>query len=70
MQYDDETIMLPDYGHLAHTVLYDEKLGIQAIANKYPDHNATTGNGYIRWDYEYVLFGTLSLLVGIYLLTG
>ena len=70
MQYDDGTIILPGNGHLAHTVSYDEKPGIQAIANKYPDHNPTAGNGYIRWNYEYVLLGTLSLLAGIYLLTG
>lgn len=46
------------------------KTGIQAVANKYLDHNPTVENGYIRRNYEYVRFGTLSLLAGIDLLTG
>ena len=52
------------------TFSYDGKPGIQAIANKYPDYNPTEENGYIRRDYEYMRFGTLSLLEGIDLLTG
>lgn len=52
------------------TFSYDGKPGIQPIANKYPDYNPTAENGYIRRDYEYVRFGTLSLLEGIDLLTG
>lgn len=57
---------VPDNGHLTHTISYDEKPGIQAVvANKYPDHNPTEENGYIRRDYEYVRLGTLSLLAGI-----
>lgn len=55
---------------MTHTVSYDKKPGIQAIANKYPDHNPTEENGYVRRDYEYVRLGTLSLLAGIDLLTG
>ena len=71
MQLDDNgTITIPDSGHMTHTVSYDEKPGIQAVANKYPDHNPTVENGYVRRDYEYVRFGTLSLLAGIDLLTG
>ena len=71
MQLDDDgNIIIPDSGHLTHTVSYDEKPGIQAIANKYPDHNPTEENGYVRRDYEYVRLGTLSLLAGIDLLTG
>lgn len=35
-----------------------------------PDRNPTVENGYVRRDYEYVRFGTLSLLAGIDLLTG
>ncbi len=42
----------------------------QVIANKYPDHNPTEENGFLRRDYEYVRKGTLSLLVRIDLLTG
>ena len=26
---------------MTYTVSYDEKTGIQAISNKYPDHNST-----------------------------
>ena len=71
MQFDDEgNIIIPDGGHLTHTVSYDEKPGIQAIANKYPDYDPTLENGFVRRDYEYKRMGTLSLLVGIDLLTG
>ena len=71
MQFDDNgNIIIPDNGHLTHTISYDEKPGIQAVANKYPDYNPTEENGYIRRDYEYVRLGTLALLAGIDLLTG
>lgn len=71
LQFDGNgNIIIPDGGHLTHTISYDEKPGIQAIANKYADHNPTEKNGYIRRDYEYVRLGTLSLLAGIDLLTG
>ncbi|MCI7595285.1 MAG: IS630 family transposase [Lachnospiraceae bacterium] len=71
MQFDDNgDIIIPDDGHLTHTISYDEKPGIQAISNKYPDHNPTAENGFVRRDYEYVRLGTSSLLAGIDLLTG
>ena len=71
MQFDDNgEIIIPDDGHLTHTISYDEKPGIQAISNKYPDYNPTAKNGFVRRDYEYVRRGTLSLLAGIDLLTG
>lgn len=71
MQFDNHgSIILSDNGHLTYTISYDEKPGIQAIANKYPDHNPTTKNGFVCRDYEYVRKGTLSLLAGIDLLTG
>ena len=71
LQFDDDgNIVIPDSGHLTHTVSYDEKPGIRAIANKYPDHNPTAEDGYVRRDCEYVRLGTLSLLAGIDLLTG
>ena len=42
MQFDDNgEIIIPDDGHLTHTISYDEKPGIQVISNKYPDHNPT-----------------------------
>lgn len=71
MQFDENGgIIIPEDGHMTHTISYDEKPGIQAIANKYPDHNPTEENGFLRRDYEYVRKGTLSLLAGIDLLTG
>ena len=71
MQFDENgDIIVPDNGHMVHTLSYDEKPGIQAVANKYPDHNPTEKNGFVRRDYEYVRLGTLSLLAGIDLLTG
>ena len=71
MQFDENgSIIIPEDGHMTHTISYDEKPGIQAIANKYPDHNPTEENGFLRRDYEYVRKGTLSLLAGIDLVTG
>lgn len=71
MQFDENgNIIMPECGHLTHTISYDEKPGIQAVANKYPDRAPTKENGYVRRDYEYVRLGTLSLLAGIDLLTG
>lgn len=63
--YNNGNIIIPDNGHLTHTISYDEKPDIQAVANKYTDHNPTEENGYIRRDYEYVRLGTLSLLANI-----
>lgn len=52
-------------------VSYDEKPGIQAIGNKYPDLMPVKGEyPTISRDYEYIRYGTLSLLAGIDLLTG
>lgn len=52
-------------------VSYDEKPGIQAIGNKYPDLLPVEGiYPSISRDYEYIRHGTLSLLAGIDLLTG
>ncbi|HJZ23900.1 MAG TPA: hypothetical protein VJ201_05560 [Candidatus Babeliales bacterium] len=52
-------------------VSYDEKPGIQAIGNKYPDLMPVAGEyPMVPRDYEYKRFGTLSLLAGIDLLTG
>lgn len=71
MQFDENgNLTVPVDGHMTHTLSYDEKPGIQAVSNKYPDYNPTAGNGFVRRDYEYVRLGTLSLLAGIDLLTG
>lgn len=53
-----------------HTVSYDEKPGIQAIATTSPDLPPTAKNGTIKGDYEYKRSGTVSLLAAIDLLTG
>lgn len=53
-----------------HTVSYDEKPGIQAIATTGKDLNPTVSNGTIKRDYEYKRLGTVSLLAAIDLLTG
>jgi hypothetical protein len=52
-------------------VSYDEKPGIQAIANTAPDLPSVSGkHASIARDHEYKRLGTLSLLAGIDLLTG
>lgn len=52
-------------------VSYDEKPGIQAIGNKHPDLMPVKGKHQtISRDYEYIRYGTLSLLAGIDLFTG
>lgn len=53
-----------------HTVSYDEKPGIQAIATTAPDLPPTKKDGTIKRDYEYRRLGTVSLLAAIDLLTG
>jgi transposase len=52
-------------------ISYDEKPGIQAIANTAPDLPPVAGEyGCVARDHEYKRHGTLSLLAGIDLLTG
>ena len=52
-------------------VSYDEKPGIQAIGNIYPDLMPVEGkHPTVSRDYEYIRYGTLSLLAGIDLFTG
>lgn len=53
-----------------HTVSYDEKPDIQAIATTSPDLKPNKENGTIKRDYEYKRLGTVSLLAAIDLLTG
>lgn len=53
-----------------HTVSYDEKPGIQAIATTSPDLPPNEKHGTIKRDYEYKRLGTISLLAAIDLLTG
>ena len=53
-----------------HTVSYDEKPGIQAIATTAPDLPPDSDHGAIKRDYEYKRLATISLLAAIDLLTG
>jgi transposase len=56
---------------LVAVLSYDEKPGIQAIANTAPDLPPVPGRySSVGRDYEYVRHGTLSLLAGIDLLSG
>lgn len=71
LQFDEEGNLLPfDDGPVTHVLSYDEKPGIQAIANVAEDLPPQEGNGTIKRDYEYKRLGTLSLLAGIDLQTG
>ena len=71
MQFDEKgNIIVPDDYKLTITVSYDEKPGIQAIANTSKDLRPTGDNGEVYRDYEYKRLGTVSLLAGIDLLTG
>ena len=72
MRFDDDGKLIPYEGEEPeiHTVSYDEKPGIQAIATTSPDLLPREGNGTTYRDYEYVRHGTLSLLAGLDLVTG
>ena len=72
MRFDENGALIPYEGEEeeTHTVSYDEKPGIQAIATTSPDLPPREGNGTTYRDYEYVRLGTLSLLAGIDLVTG
>ena len=72
MRFDDDGKLIPYEGEEpeTHTVSYDEKPGIQAIATTSPDLPPREGNGATYRDYEYVRHGTLSLLAGLDLVTG
>ncbi len=72
IQFDGEGSLLPfEEGIPAtHVLSYDEKPGIQAIANIADDLPPTEENGVIKRDYEYKRLGTVSLLAGIDLQTG
>ena len=71
MQFDADGNLLPfDDEEVTHVLSYDEKPGIQAIANTSEDKLPDTQNGTIQRDYEYKRLGTLSLLAGIDLQTG
>jgi len=70
MQFDEHGNLLPFEDVRVNTISYDEKPGIQAIANTSPDRMPIATNGLRQRDYEYERLGTISLLAGLDLLTG
>ena len=70
-QFDEDGNLHLPYENEAttHVLSYDEKPGIQAIANTSEDLLPNEENGVIMRDYEYKRLGTLSLLAGIDLQT-
>ena len=75
IRFDDEGNLLPfeEEEEVVHTLSYDEKPGIQAIATTSDDKLPVPDTGKtstIMRDYEYVRHGTVSLLAAIDLLTG
>lgn len=71
LQFDENGELLPfENDNVTHVLSYDEKPGIQAIANKVDDKMPNEDNGVIMRDYEYKRLGTVSLLAGIDLQTG
>ena len=55
---------------LSAILSYDEKPGIQAIGNIYPDKQPDENHGYVSRYHDYRRNGTLSILAGIDLITG
>ena len=73
LQFNEDGSLMPFEGMPVHTLSYDEKPGVQAIGTTTDDRPSIPGTDHCStiWrDYEYVRFGTLSLLAGIDLLTG
>ena len=72
LQFDENDQLLPfsEDGQVVHVLSYDEKPGIQAIANTTKDLPPDANHKTISRDYEYKRLGTVSLLAGIDLQTG
>ena len=70
MQFDEDGNLIPFVGQPVHTLSYDEKPGVQAIATTSEDLRPDIKHGTVQRDYEYKRLGTLSLLAAIDLLTG
>ena len=62
LQFDAEGNLIPQDEFCTVTISYDEKTGIQAIANTCDDLQPTTEHGFIGRDSEYKRLGTLSFL--------
>lgn len=72
LQFDENgrLIPFPEDGQVVHVLSYDEKPGIQAVANISDDLLPDERHKTISRDYEYKRLGTVSLLAGIDLQTG
>ena len=72
LQFDENGQLLPleEDGQVVHVLSYDEKPGIQAIANTSEDLPPDENHRTINRDYEYKRLGTVALLAGIDLQTG
>ena len=72
LQFDENgrLIPFPEDGQVVHVLSYDEKPGIQAVANISNDLLPDERHKTISRDYEYKRLGTVSLLAGIDLQTG
>ena len=72
LQFDENGQLLPfsEDDQVVHVLSYDEKPGIQAIANTTDDLPPDKDHKTISRDYEYKRLGTVSLLAGIDLQTG
>ena len=72
LQFDERGQLLPfaEDGQVVHVLSYDEKPGIQAIANTSEDLLPDESHRNISRDYEYKRLGTVALLAGIDLQTG
>lgn len=70
LSFDEEGNLIPLEGNKTITISYDEKPGIQAIANTTEDLRPRIGYGFVGRDSEYKRLGTVSFLAGMDLLTG
>ena len=72
LQFDERGQLLPfaEDGQVVHVLSYDEKPGIQAIANTSEDLLPDESHRNISRDYEHKRLGTVALLAGIDLQTG
>ena len=72
LQFDENGQLIPfrEDDQVVHVLSYDEKPGIQAIANTSEDLQPDEKHKTISRDYEYKRLGTISLLAGIDLQTG
>lgn len=72
LQFDENGQLIPfsEDDQVVHVLSYDEKPGIQAIANTSEDLMPDENHKTISRDYEYKRLGTISLLAGIDLQTG